>query len=284
MPSFKELLWSAWGVYQARWPVYISIAAVLFLLPVILTILGLTSVMGPGNLSASGMAGLGALADLLVIAAIIVGFWANLALIYSVKHRDWAEVSNFRASFKNTVKLIWPLIWTGALGLLALIGALIPLVVPAVIVWIGLAFVSYVVAIEGRRGLAALLRSRQLVTGQFTYVFWRVFVIGLLVGALSQAIVWILAGAGVQEPIANLVTLLVALVLLPLVVAYMVLLYEQLAKSKPAESFQENPSDRRRYWWLCFWGAVAMLALAAAVLGAFVWWLSRFGAGGPPLF
>ncbi|MDZ4347398.1 MAG: hypothetical protein U1E51_33735, partial [Candidatus Binatia bacterium] len=70
--------------------------------------------------------------------------------------------------------------WVGALSSLVGAGGFVLLIVPGIIVSVMVIFAVWVMAIEGLRGRAALLRSRSYVKGRWWKIFWRLIVIAIL--------------------------------------------------------------------------------------------------------
>jgi len=101
--------------------------------------------------------------------------------------------------------------WVGALSNLVAAGGFVLLIVPGIIILVMVTFAVWVMAIEGLRGRAALLRSRSYVKGRWWKIFWRLFVIwiiGVLVPLIFLGLYYV-AGANVVVSIAQvLVTVL----------------------------------------------------------------------------
>jgi hypothetical protein len=269
MPRFLELLQSSWEIYKQKPLLYASLVLIMLAGPLSFSFLGENFLVlnQPFQFSVWQWA--------LIISGVILGFlisfWANLALIYVLAKRQAVPAPGFGAGLKATLGLIGPYIWLPILLGLALLGALVPLILPLIILWIGFSLAVYVLVIEKRRGLEALLRSRHLIAGHWEAVFWRVFVLGVLTTLLYWVVGAVFASLGaVQEIAASLIALLLSLAIVPVVVGFMVLIYEYLASKRLAESFKISPSLFRRYRWLTLWG-VAVIILMLMVLSAGAW-------------
>jgi len=51
------------------------------------------------------------------------------------------------------------------------------LIIPEIILWVWFCLISYVLIYEDKRGMAALLRSKDLISGNWWGVFWRIIII-----------------------------------------------------------------------------------------------------------
>ncbi|MBQ6103157.1 MAG: hypothetical protein IJL06_05740 [Kiritimatiellae bacterium] len=88
-----------------------------------------------------------------------------------------------RHAFRGAVSRWWPMIWTGLLAGLVLIGLTLLLIVPGIIWGIYYSFLVPVVAF-GLSGTEALAESKRLVKGNWWRTLGCVFVIGLVGAAL----------------------------------------------------------------------------------------------------
>ncbi len=278
MPTFKQFLQEAWGIYQERPAVYLAFSALFALVGTLLTYLP-AALFGStgGNLTVAAIGSL-------VVSAVLflLNLWISIALVYVIGKRRSEQAPDILSGFRQTGGLVFPYLWVSVLTGLALIGAAIPLILPAVILWIGFTMVAFVVVFERLGGLKALLRSRDLVKTNWEYVFWRVFVFAVLVGLVFMLIGLLLGVAGVSEQAASLVTTVLTFLVMPYIFMYMVRIYETLVSQKPAGEFKEDSTLRRRYTWLSIWGLVATVLFIVAVGAAGSLFFRGFGPGFGP--
>jgi hypothetical protein len=78
--------------------------------------------------------------------------------------------------YREAARLLGPFVWVSVLQVLAIAVGAVLLVVPGVLAYVWLYFSQYVLIFEGRRGWAALLRSRDLMRGSFFRVALRIVV------------------------------------------------------------------------------------------------------------
>jgi len=129
-----------------------------------------------------------------VRAAIIVGVFVAVA-IFIVVARVFSTaviVSSYRSlgdqkpNLKESIKVgwrtFWPVLWVAILRGLVVLGGLILLVVPGIIWALRYSLAVQVAAIEGKTGLSALHRSKDLTRGKLLETFINFGVIGAIFG------------------------------------------------------------------------------------------------------
>ena len=105
-----------------------------------------------------------------------------------------------RHAFRGAVSRWWPMLWTGLLAGLVLLGLTLLLIVPGIIWGVYYAFLVPVVAF-GLSGTEALAESKRLVKGNWWRTLGCVLVIGLVAAALTMpgAIVSVVYNLGTAE-------------------------------------------------------------------------------------
>jgi hypothetical protein len=117
----------------------------------------------------------------LVLAGLIIFIFYLLARATAlhIAVENSSKVVSLGEGFNWAKKNFLGLLWVNLLVLLVVYGGFILLIVPGVIVSILVFFSQFVYAKEGIRGLSALLRSREIVKGNWGAVFGKLFLIGL---------------------------------------------------------------------------------------------------------
>jgi hypothetical protein len=164
-----KLFRGAWALYKAKF----STLAKIVLVPVAVMVAG-------GLLMATrGMTGVVVLGGLIYCAGFIIFVFAGIALIVSV-----ASGTDFAASYRQSPKFFWPMVWVSILGGVVTFGGFVMLIVPGIMMALWFTFSRYLVIVENRRGLNALTQSREYVRGYW----WAIFGRGILMAvALSVA-------------------------------------------------------------------------------------------------
>ncbi len=130
----------------------------------------------------------GLLFVMLLLVSLLISAYQQSAMIQIAARDD----KNIGSVLKKSLRQVPALFWATLLaGLLILIG-LVLFLIPGIILAVMLAFVGYVVVLEGVSGTQALSRSRALVKGRWFQVFWRglafVLIIGIPAGVVSSVL------------------------------------------------------------------------------------------------
>lgn len=141
------------------------------------------------------------------------------------------------------LRLIWPALLSSVLVGLAVLGGLILLIIPGIIFAIWFSFTAYSVALDEKKGAEALKESHNLVRGRWWAVFWRLVIPGLLFtfiawvlrGIIELPIRWLYAATSSADYllyfVAAIVSMLIALAILPLTTFAPALVYFSLKKN-----------------------------------------------------
>ncbi len=153
------------------------------------------------------------------IIMVIVNLWAGASLLYAVKGRD-QEIG-----IKESFAMAWPKIlsywWISILnGIIVMLGFLL-LIIPGIIFSIWFSFSFYVLVSEDRKGMKALLRSKELVKGYWWKVFWRFFVLNIIIFLIAYIVSFI-----------PFIKTIIYLFITPFSVIFGFLIYENLKQLK----------------------------------------------------
>lgn len=120
-----------------------------------------------------------------IISTVLSSFifcWLTANLVFSVKNRE--KKIDFKEALKSGTKWILPLFWLSILSSIVVLGGTMLLIIPGIILSVWFCLASYVLIYEDKRGMEALLKSKDIISGNWWSVFWRmviIFVIGLLI-------------------------------------------------------------------------------------------------------
>jgi hypothetical protein len=85
-------------------------------------------------------------------------------------------------SYRHGVKTFWPVLWVTALRTLMIAGGLILLIVPGVIWALRYSMVTQAIVLEGKRGMDAFRRSKELTSGNMLEALIDFGALGALIG------------------------------------------------------------------------------------------------------
>ncbi len=97
--------------------------------------------------------------------ALLVSSVATITLISYTHQRIIGQDVGMFFIFLNSFDILFSFLWLGLLMSLWVLGGLLLLIIPGIIIAIRFSLASYILIVEGRRGLNALMRSRDLVHG-----------------------------------------------------------------------------------------------------------------------
>ena len=163
------------------------------------------------------------------------------------------------------------LVWVITLVTLVVVGGLFLLIIPGVIASLYLYLAQYVYVKEDVRGMAALLRSTQLVRDHWWALLWRLVVFGvstllvLIPVAIVAAIIGAIVTGGVYTEWAAEAGVQIASAVVAVMSVHAVYqLYRSLAVARPAGSTTELPAVWK-YKALAFVGVLGMVLFAGLV-------------------
>lgn len=230
-----SLLWQRiWARYRQQWPLFFRLA----LITNILTILSALFTPVPGGGWSSGLMSFGFVSAIVFIGGLIAAVWGSLAMYFAVANPDQAPTVN--AAFKLGGPFFLDSFTTGLLaGLWVLLG-LILLVIPGFYWAILYSLATYLVFKERLANMAALKRSKQLITGHWWAVFWRVVLFGVGLGLLSSILPWFVRVTFIGTPlgfrliVGNVLNAAAVVLVFPIQLLLMAEIYNDLVKLKPS--------------------------------------------------
>lgn len=157
LPSVLTLIADSFEFAKSRIDMVALVAVPLMLLTLFTTV----STWNYNQLALSGL-----FSGLAIVSALV--YIVNLtALLYIVTHKNRAEVVTLSESFSWTKRNIFSLFWVYLLTILAVFGGFLFFFIPGIILLVSLYLAQYVFAVEGKRGMEALLKSRALIHGRW---------------------------------------------------------------------------------------------------------------------
>ena len=191
--------------------------------------------------------------DIVLVAVLVMGaiisFWSYLGLIkiFNNKLQNTNDVS-FGIEMMSVKHLIWAGIYTSVMaGLIVALGFLL-LVIPGIIFLVWYQFSMSVLVVEEKKGVPALKASKDLVTGRWFSVFWRIVgptlfyvVIMGVIQLIIERLIRLFTEAGAPDYLAatSFVTNIIGIMFVPFMVGAALILYQNL-KNTPAPNGLTN--------------------------------------------
>lgn len=278
-----QLLKESWAQYRANWKSYAQLiigtilCAIAPLAIVMLAYVGvsqLSNTMGP-NMAFSVLKFLLALLGLIaLISTIFFGVLAQGVWYFMIITPN----QSLKTLLRQTRPFFWPLLWLGLLTALTFMGLFIPLIIPGFIGLVWMSFVMWTLLLENRRGLAAIVSSREYVRGRFWPVTGRL-VLWLVIQLLITVVLSAVGGndeASAAYVITSILSAIISLFFLsPLGIIYTYRLYQELKQHHGAIVVTEK--QRRIYGGLAIWGVIATI-LFFLLLAVAIWaFLTNYG-------
>jgi len=227
------------------------------------------------------------------IVVFMVSIVTPVVMIRTIKAIDDSKKLDLDASYASAFRIFWSILWVAILVGLSVFSGAVIFILPAIYLAIALTFAMYALALDGHHGIQALCTSFYYMHGNWWKVFWRLLIIGLVVGGaflLAMAVVYaimLLAGAPIGSAVVMRafmyshahISLLISiffsaftwLVVFPITYRISYTLYASLKAHKPAP-VPENDFKVSRNWFIglpIFGVAVGYLYLSAIVISIF---------------
>jgi len=256
LPGIGNLFKRAWRIYKERFWTFLGITAIpaissfLFLIP--LTILRISPIFA---IFLFVIFGLG---------VVFLSLWSPVSLLFAIKDRE--ERIGIGESYKRALPKIFPFLWISILTSLITSGGFLLFIIPGLIFSIWFLFGGYVLVWENLKGMDALFRSKQLVSGYWWKVFWRDLAVSLFSFIISLPFSLIRGIAEVLKiPFLGLVKYIPSLFLFPYVTVFVFLIYEDLKKLKEGILF-EPPKKGRKIKYILI-GLLGFLLISGILFG-----------------
>jgi hypothetical protein len=167
LPGVQSLFSEGWNyVKNNLWLVALLSAPFL-----VTDVLAYLAVLNGGSFTG----GLSFLEAIVSLGALVVYMLFMATVLHMVVHQ-----SVFAAGFAWAKQHILSLVWISILTMAIVIGGFVLLIIPGIIVAVYISLSQIVLAAEGKKGMAALMRSRELVSGNWMTIFLKIVGVQLL--------------------------------------------------------------------------------------------------------
>jgi len=166
----------------------------------------------------------------------IISLWSNVSLIFAIKNREEkiGIIESFRRGWSKIISIVWISFLIGII----IGGGYMLFIIPGIIFSIWFVFSGYVLVSENLKGMNALFRSKQLVTGYWWKVLWRFLAMGIIL-FIPIIFLYTILTVATSAFLADLVVRTIfALFVFPFILVFGFLLYEDLKKQKAQIPFE----------------------------------------------
>lgn len=228
--------------------------------------------------------------SMLFIAAYLAGIVSYAALVAGITEESLVHQGLFRSleiSYKKGIRLIFPFLWVGLLMTLVTLGGTLLLIVPGILFALWLSLSPYILFVEDKRGLKALITSWHYVKGYWLAVFWRFLFFGLVFFAIALVAVLAFIITGLIELPLEATSMpqalwsrilnmfLTSFLLTPLSLLYGLGIYQSARRIKAVLTlFEEEEELKKRLIILAALGVVAL----GVIIGIMTYYPSLAGA------
>ncbi len=184
LPGFGKLLKNTCQIFKQRFWTFVGILALPFFVS-----LGLIYILPSVYfLPATALFIKILLVIISVIFLIIISAWSYVALLFAIKQRETGI--GIRECFKKGWRKIISFIWISFLEVIIVFGGFLLLIIPGIIFSIWFSLAKYILVSEDQRGMKALLKSKQLIKGNWWPVAWRFLLMGLIMTIISSILLY----------------------------------------------------------------------------------------------
>lgn len=215
--SATRLLKQSWEIYCSRIKTLIGITAI----PVVFSLL--TELIIPSKKTSIEFFILGMM---FFLTSVFLWLLVTPTLIFSIK-----ENLDLKQSYKKGFKILTLYLWVATLKALIIFAGFILLIIPGFIFSIWFSLAGYILIFEQKRGMSALWRSKDLVSGKFWKVLWRFLVFGVIIFIIAFSLGFLI-GLFRNEQLSDIFGSIFGLFITPFSVIYGILIYKNLAEIK----------------------------------------------------
>jgi len=243
LPGVSILFRDSWDLYKSRFRIFTSI----LILPVAFILVA--AILGNALLS-----------SIFAVVSVIFFIVAYPAIIYSITNENQSDV---KTSYGVGFGKLFPYLWLAILTNLVVIGGLIMGVIPGLMFSFWFIFSVFILFVEDKRGLEALLKSKEYVRGYFWPVLGRIILLVLCVVVIAMMLSLVIGEDKRSEDVLNAV---LQLFVMPFFISYSFNIYRGLQALKPGLVQAPAPAKRGFFIFSAVLGLVALVVVPIIII------------------
>jgi hypothetical protein len=195
-------------------------------------------IVGAGELMMAHGFPINIVGGILIVLGFIISIAAVAAVMISI-----AKGTGVGESYRGGWAIFWPMLWLGILVELVGMGGMVMLVIPFIIVVVWFLFSSYVLVVEGKRGLGAISQSREYARGYWWPLFGRYLLVMILL-VLLYLVIYLPAMFIFGAAVGSITSLILEFIFLPFFLSYVYAMYQNITVIKPTLATTQSGSSR----------------------------------------
>ncbi len=268
LPKARFLFLQAFQIYRQKLPLFLGILIIPTFITITFSLFGgifSSKLILQGNY-------LSFLSFIVIFSLVIflIQAWGQLALIYAIK--DHQEKIGVTEAYRRAREKFFSYLWLIILIFFINFGALLFFIIPGLIFIIWFSLAGFILVAENLKGMKALLKSREYIRGKWWVICRKYLFIGFL--SLIFTLAFIFVFNSLKIPFGQQIAqFLVNLFLLPLIITYIFLIYENLKTLKGEFVFEVQTKEKIKIIFISLFGyllggILLFLIILGLILGA----------------
>lgn len=223
LPVFSHFFSKTFSVYKNNFWTFLIISAIPFIVSFLFLNIFLKLIIK------SSLANIFLIIPIYLI-IVIIFLWVNLSLLYAVKERE--NKINIGVALKKGWSNLGSYLWVSFLVFIIVLGGSILFIIPGIIFMVWFALATYVLVDENKKGMDALKRSKELISGYVTAFWGRTLLFGLIISLVLFLFSFIIGIVPVFSSFLNYISTLINIITSALSIIFIFLVYENIKKVK----------------------------------------------------
>ncbi|MFZ2500908.1 MAG: hypothetical protein WAW90_02890, partial [Minisyncoccia bacterium] len=223
-----KLFSDSWSLYKQRLPVLLSILITIIVIAIPSFFLLMFAIENKIWVIYFGV----------IAISLLLGISAGMASIFAV-----SKGTGCLDSYRQSIRSFLSLTWVGILFSFVVFGGFVMFIIPGIMMQVWFMFSAFVLIIEDKRGLNALLQSREYVRGYWWAIFGRLWVYSMIM-SISLFVLQIVISRAFGTAAGTYAYSFLMMFILPFTLTYHYKIYQNLTALKPSLAATTPTSGR----------------------------------------